>query len=147
MFDATIIAAYSRYPVSAAINVFLFFTSTLAAYYIYGYAILNFFPKAYFFGWLVVACISPVACFFAWFSKAKGIAGCIVTALPAALLFAHGYPAFYTSRLPLYLSLVMGVILCTLLPHKAKYKTIAFCISIPLAFMASKLYLFGFLPF
>jgi hypothetical protein len=109
VFAATIIAAYSRYPVSAAINVLLFFISMLAAYYIYGFVVLNFFPKTYFLAWLVVALISSFAGFCTWFSRAKGIVGSVATALPAALLFAHGYPAFYTSRLPLYLSLVMGL--------------------------------------
>jgi uncharacterized membrane protein YjdF len=42
VFVATIIAAYSRYPFSAAINVLLFFLSMLFAYYTYGYAVLGF---------------------------------------------------------------------------------------------------------
>lgn len=94
VFTAAIIAAYSRYPVSGAINVFLFFTAVLAAYYAHGALVLNFFPKAYFLGWLIAALISPFAGFLAWFTRADGIAGSIITALPVALLFAHGYPAF-----------------------------------------------------
>lgn len=147
VFVAALIAAYSRYPISAAINVFLFFVSMLAAYYIYGFVVLNFFPKAYFFGWLVVALISPAAGFLAWFSRAKGITGSIVAALPVALLFAHGYPAFYTSRIPLYFSLIMGAALCVLLPQTIKYKAIAFGVSIPIAFLINKLYLLRFFPF
>lgn len=147
VFTAALIAAFSRYPFSAAINVFLFFISMLFAYYIYGYVVIGFFPRAYFVGWLFVALLSSFAGFCTWFSKAKGIVGSIVTALPVALLFAHGYPAFYTFRIALYLSLIMGIILCFALPQTTKYKIISLAISIPVALIIDKLYLIGYLPF
>ena len=147
IFVATIIAAYSRYPLSAAVNVILFFLAMLFTYYIYGHIVLGFFPKEYFVGWLIIALISPFAGFITWFSKARGLVSSIITAIPAALLFTHGYPAFYTLKLTLFLSLLMGCILCFILPSTARNKVIAIGLAIILAFIFEKLYIFSFLPF
>jgi hypothetical protein len=146
VFAATLIAACSCYPFSAAINVFLFFISMLGSYYLYTYIVFGFFPTSYFTGWLIITLLSPFAGFIAWFTKAKGALGSVVTALPAALLFAHGYPAFYTLRLTLFLSLIMGVGLCAILPVNIKNKGISFVLAILLAIVVDKLYLLRFLP-
>lgn len=147
VFAATMVAAFSRYPFTASINTFLFFLSMLLGYYTYGYAVLGFFPRSYFLGWLILTFISPLAGIIMWFSRAKGIIGIVAAALPTALLFAHGYPAFYTSRLALYISLVMGFILCFVLPRTLKQKLITLGISIPIAFLIDKLYLLRYLLF
>ncbi len=147
VFAAAIVAAYSRYPLTAGINVLLFFLSMLFAYYVYGYTVLGFFSRAYFMGWLMIALLSPLAGVCAWFSKAKGIVGSIVTALPVAILFAEGYPAFYTSSFVLYTSLLLGIALCAVLPRTIKQKISAFVIAIPIAFLIDSLHLLDFLPF
>ena len=147
IFVASLIAGYSRYPLSAAINVFLFFCAMLAAYYIYGQMALGFFPRSYFIGWLVVTLLSPLGGAIIWFSRADGIVGSAITALPTALLFAHGYPVFYSHRITLLLSIIMGIILCLILPKTVKQKAIAFTISLPLAFAVVVMRLMNYLPF
>lgn len=147
VFVATLVAAHSRYPLSAAINVPLFFLSMLVSYYIYGSVVLGFFPKAYFLGWLAVTLLTPIAGFCMWFSKAKGIWGSVLTALAVALLFSDGYSAFYTHQFSSFISLAMGIYLCILLPQTKKYKITALGISILVAFIFSHIYLIGFLPF
>ena len=163
VFAATMIAAFSRYPFSAAINVFLFFISMLFAYYMYGNFVLGFFPKSYFWGWLVVALLSPFAGFVIWFSKADTIVGTVIASLPAGFLFAHGYPAIvslsdsflfargypalYTHGLAQVVSLPMGLVCCLVLPRTVKQKGIAFAIAIPIAFIFTKLDIIRLLPF
>ena len=133
IFVASLVAAYSRYPLSAAVNTMLFFLSVLASYYLYGHFVLDFFPKAYFMGWLIISLISPLAGFFIWFAKSKGIVGTVVSSFPIAVLFALGYPAFYTHSALLFLTLGFGVILNLLLPRILIQKAIAFGLSILLA--------------
>ena len=147
IFAASIIAAYSRYPLTAAINTLLFFLSMLASYYVYGAVVLGFFPKAYFLGWLVIALLSPIAGFIVWFSKGKTILGAIVTALPVSTLFASGYSAFYTHNVVSALSLVFAVALLMLLPRTLRQKAISFGVAIALAFIIDRFYLLGLLPF
>lgn len=147
VFVASIVAAYSRYPFTAALNTMLFFLSMLASYYIYGLVILGFFPRAYFLGWLFISLLSPIAGFIIWFSKGKTILSAIVTALPASILFASGYSAFYTYNIVSSLSLVFGGILIALLPQTLKQKAISFGIAVVLAFIIDRFYLLGLFPF
>ena len=147
IFVATMIAAFSRYPFAAVINVFLFFIFALVAYYLYGNFVLGFFPRSYFYGWLIVALVSPFAGFVIWFSKANNFVGIVISSLPVAFLFAHGFPAFYTHRLSLFLSLIMGLLCCLVLPRTVKQKIITCAISIPIAFIFTQMDVFRFLPF
>jgi len=146
VFIAALVAVYSRYPYTAAINIMLFFLSMLASYYLYGQLVLGFFPKAYFMGWLVISILSPFAGFLIWFAKGKGYIGAIASALPISVLFAWGYPFFYTRRPVLLFTLCFGVILCILLPKTLYQKAGAFGLSILFAFIIVQLKLISYLP-
>lgn len=147
IFFASIIAAYSRYPYTAAVNVMLFFLSSLAVYYLYGNFVLGFFPRAYFMGWLIIALLSPIAGFVVWFAKGAGVIGAIVTALPVSALFAIGYPAFYTHNIVSILTLAFGVCLIALLPKTLRQKGMAFCFSLILAIIINMFHVLSWLPF
>lgn len=147
VFIATIVAVYSRYPFTAAINTMLFFLAMLGAYYIYGHLVLDFFPKSYFMGWLAVALLSPVAGFMVWFSKGTGFIGIIISALPISVLFASGYTAFYTHNPVSFLALVFGMLLTILLPCGLRQRLLSFCMAILLAFIINIFHLLSWLPF
>lgn len=147
VFIATLVAAYSRTPWLAAIHVPLFFLAMLASYYIYGQIMLGFFPMSYFMGWLIVSLLSSVAGFVAWFAKGKGVVGMIACALPVSLLFASGYPAFYTLKPTLFFALGLGVVLLLLLPQNWKQRGGACLFSVVFAFLIDRFYLLGYLPF
>ena len=147
VFAAALIAAYSRHVLCAAANVLVFFLCVLASYYLYGYFVLGFFPKAYFVGWLAVAMGSPLPGALLWFSRARGAVGAVLSALPAAVLFHHGYPAFYTHRFSLFFSLTLGVSCCLLLPRTAKQKALAAAGAITLAVALYALRGLGLFPF
>lgn len=147
VFIATLIAVYSHHPLSAAMHVTIFFLSMLCSYYVYGQIVFGFFPQTYFIGWLIVALFSSIAGFIVWFSKGKGIAAIITAALPISVLFALGYPVFYTHRFTLVLTVGFGVLLNGLLPKGIKQISIVFVLSIVLAFLIDKFYLLSYLPF
>lgn len=147
VFAASFIAAYSRYPLAAALNTMLFFLCMLASYYIYGWAMLGFFPATYFLGWLIIALLSPAAGFLVWFSRGKHILGAIAAALPACVLFASGYSAFYTHNIVSFLSLALGTLLLILLPQTLRQKALAFGLAVVFAFAIDKFHLLGLLPF
>ena len=60
---ATIIAAWSRSPKVAAINVFTFFAGMLLAYYKYSQVLFGFFPTYYFLRWGSIAIASSLAAY------------------------------------------------------------------------------------
>jgi hypothetical protein len=143
----TVIAAYSHQPISAGINTMLFFLGLLAGYYTYGQFMLNFFPTSYFFGWFVVALVSLPCGFVIWFSRSSDLLGAIITAVPAGIIFAWSYPAFYTYNIVLILGVVYGILLCALLPHGWKMKCAAIVLSLAVAFIIESLNLLSMLPF
>ena len=146
IFVATLVSAYSRYPYSAAINTMLFFLAMLFSYYLYGYLVLGFFPKSYFMGWLVMALLSPLAGFVVWFSKGKRYMGVVASALPISILFALGYPFFYTYKPVLFFSLCFGIVLNVLLPETWHQKIGTFLLSILLAFAINVFHILDLLP-
>ncbi len=147
VFAAAIVAAYSRKPIYAAANVVLFFLAMLGAYYAYGKIALGFFPKAYFMGWLAASFASGLYGFVVWFSKGKDIIAILASAAVVSILYALGYPAFYTYKITLFITLFFGVILNILLPHTKKQKLIVFVCSIILAVLIAKFHLISYLPF
>lgn len=66
------ISVFSRSPLRAAINVFLFLTSMLCGYYIYCYYGAGFFPFSYMLIWATITALSPAAAFVSWYARGKG---------------------------------------------------------------------------
>lgn len=91
------ISVFSRTPLRAAVNAFLFFAGMVSAYYIYGYFVLGFYPERYAFAWIVVTLLSPFLAFGTWFSKEKGVFPIIISAFITALLInaAFSYGLYY----------------------------------------------------
>ena len=143
----TLVAAYSHHPINAGINTTVFFLALLAGYYIYGQSVLGFFPASYFWGWLMVALASSVCGFVVWFSKSKGILGAAISALPAGLILAWSYPAFYTHNVVLVLGVVYAILICALLPRGWKMKCVGFALAIAVAAAIWALNLLSLLPF
>ena len=56
---AVILSVYSKTPVRAGVNIFLFFTGLLVSYYAYTIFIAGFFPKNYILIWIGLALLSP----------------------------------------------------------------------------------------
>ena len=125
IFTAALVAAFSRTPVSAVINTPVFFLSMLLSYYAYGQIVLGFFNEAYFTGWLVVALLSPAGGIVAWLSRGKGLISGICAAIPASVLLACGYPAFYTRNPVHILNLLFAVVLLIILTRTWKGRAAA----------------------
>jgi len=148
VFTATLIAAFSRSPLFAALNTLMFFLALLTAYYTYGSLVLGFFPKAYFLGWLIVALLSPLGGVAVWFSRGKGCLAIICASIPIAVLFAEGYPVYYyyIFKIPLILDLVFALILAFVLPKTWKQKGLALLLAFALSFALVNFHVLSFLP-
>lgn len=94
---AVILAVYSKTPVCAAANVFIFFVSMLIGYYTYTKYVAGFFPANYIMIWLVFSCLSPLLAFICWYSKGRGIFALLISSAIIGTLFtqAFGWGLFY----------------------------------------------------
>ena len=78
IFLSLLISVYSKSPVRAAINVFLFLLGMVGSYYLYTITIAGFFPKTYMMIWVGMTFLSPFMAIICWYAKGKGpVATCI----------------------------------------------------------------------
>ncbi len=66
------IAVFSKGPLRASMNVFGFFIGMLIGYYGVTMSISGFFPKGYIVSWGIITLFTPVAAYFAWYSRGSG---------------------------------------------------------------------------
>jgi len=120
VFTVSLIAAFSRTPLQAALLVPLFLGAMLAAYYVYSMALFGFFPRRELLYWAGIAAASPVGAWIVWHGRGKGWVAALCASLPVALLVVEGYPAVYTRRAALAFDLVAAIALLGLLARSAR---------------------------
>lgn len=94
---AICISVYSKTPIRASINTFVFFVGMVTSYYLYTKYIAGFFPRSYVLIWVGFTIISPVLAFICWYAKGNGIINFAISAGIIAVLFnlAFAYGMFY----------------------------------------------------
>jgi len=85
---ATIISSWSKTPISAALNVFMFFCGMILSYYIYSMKLFGFFPSYYFIRWGLIALLSPFGACVTWYGRGQGWIAALCVALPIGLLMS-----------------------------------------------------------
>lgn len=95
LFLAMLIAVYSKSPVRAAINVFVFFVGMVGSYYFYTVMAVGFFPKSYMMIWIMMTIISPFVEFVCWYARGKGLPAILISSLLVMFMsrqaFAFGF--------------------------------------------------------
>lgn len=119
---ATALAAWSRSPRAAAINVFTFFAAMLLAYYAYSLLFLGFFHKRVFMAWGSMALLSPICAWTVWYSRGTGWVAAFCAALPTSLLLLEGRGAFYTMSVSRGFDILAAGLLLLLLPSGAQQR-------------------------
>jgi hypothetical protein len=111
----TILAAYSKTLLRAALNTFLFFMGMLISYYAYSAYLFGIFPTSYFLLWSSAAIASPFLAIIVWKAKNDPRLAFVLPALPMGLLLSLslGIGLFYVyvsyvEELMMYM--VLGII-------------------------------------
>ncbi|MED4285151.1 hypothetical protein P4679_24840 [Priestia megaterium] len=143
IFIATIIAAYSKTRITAALNTFMFFIGMLVSYYIYSAYLFGFFPTSYFVGWIFIALFSPLLAVLVWEGKNNISLSWILPALPIGLLLSLslGIGLFYL-RLHYLEELIMCFGLCLVFYRSIKQMPGVIIITFVVAFIAKQVNLF-----
>lgn len=132
---ATGISVYSRSPLRASINTFLFFISMLAGYYLYCNYVLGFLPKAYMMIWIAISFASILMAYLCWYAKGEGMIAIILSSAIIGVLFAQAFSlvqGFYMYDLMEVITWLIGVII---LYRKPKEFVIELGLSVVIAYM------------
>ena len=115
IFLSVCISVYSRSPMRAAVNVFVFLAGMVASYYWYSAFVAGFFPWKYAMIWAALTVLSPLLASICWYAKGNGMAAMVLSSVILAVLFhcAFSYGFLYLDVIsPLDLAVfLLGLIL------------------------------------
>ena len=118
---AAIISVYSKTPLRASVNTFVFLLSMVAGYYIYCNFVLGFLPVSYMMIWIIIAFASFFAAYVCWYAKGQGIVAIIISSGIIGVLLAQAFSlthGFYVFDYMEIITWIAGVIVLYRKPKK-----------------------------
>lgn len=98
MFLAITISVFSKTPLRASLNVFLFFVGMTVSYHLYTIMFSGFNPKSYMMIWYGVTAIAPILAFVCWYAKGNNTISIIISGVILATMllstFSVGFMYF-----------------------------------------------------
>ncbi|MFY9177242.1 MAG: hypothetical protein WBI74_12730 [Caldicoprobacterales bacterium] len=143
IFLSLLISVYSKSPVRAAINVFLFLLGMVGSYYLYTITIAGFFPKSYMMIWVGMTFLSPFMAIICWYAKGKGpVATCISSVIFMFMTRQAFIFGFWYFDIRYILEFLLWVATIFVLYQSPKQALTMIIIGIFLFFLTSQLNLF-----
>ena len=139
------ICIYSPRPFNAAVNIYVFFCSFLASYYIYGISTVNEWPAGYsLVVWGGLAILSPLIGYFCWYAKGDGVLAIIVSSGFIGFLmnttFDYGFWYFEVKSLMEVFMLVLGIYI---LRRNVRESLFIVCFAVPFGIFMKMVIPFG----
>ena len=91
IFLAVTISIFSKTPLRASLNVFLFFVGMTVSYHLYTIFFCGFNPKRYMIMWYAITAITPILAYICWYAKEKSKVSLIISSLILSIMLLSSF--------------------------------------------------------